>query len=221
MGSRDNVLALALVVTIHAGALAGMLWTRSPQPMLITMPTVQGVLVPAPPAEEIKAPPAPEPPKPLPVEQPKPKPEPKPKPKPKPKPRPPAPEAPPSERAVSAPPAEPAPSEPTPPALSGKEDELAAPVAPPRVDASQLNSPAPVYPHMSRRLREEGTVYLELMIEADGTVSDIRVKTSSGSRRLDASALAAVRKWRYIPAQRGGVPIAFRYVQPIEFFLNR
>lgn len=223
MGRFDSGVALLVVVVAHAGALGSVLWARAPQSMQITLPTVEGVLVPAPPAEEIKAPPTPEPPKPLPVEppKPKPKPQPKPKPKPRPDPLPPPPEGPPSERAVSAEEAsepEPPPAEPT---LSGSDEEFAAPVVPPRVDASQLSNPAPVYPPLSRRLREEGTVFLELMVEPDGSVSQVAVKTSSGFPRLDASALSAVKHWRYVPAKRGGVPIAFRYVQPIEFSLNR
>lgn len=213
MARFDSSMALLVVVAAHAGALGTVLWARSPEPLLITMPTVEGVLIPVPPAEEVKAPPAPEPPKPLPVEPPKPKP------KPKPTPAPPPPDGPPSERAVSAPAAEPeqAPQ----PSLSKDDDSLGAPVIPPRVDASQLNNPAPIYPPMSRRLREQGTVFLELLIQPDGTVSEITVRTSSGFARLDASALAAVKKWRYVPAKRAGVPIPFRYIQPIEFSLNR
>ncbi len=217
MARFDSGLALVAVVVAHAGALGAVLWARTPEPMVISMPTVEGVLIAAPPAEELKAPPAPEPPKPLPVEQPKPKP--KPKPQPTPKPLPPPPEGPPSENAVSAPAQDP---EPAPAAVAARDDDdLGAPVVPPRVDASQLNNPAPVYPTLSRRLREQGTVYLELLILPDGSVSEIKVKTSSGFGRLDASALDAVRRWRYVPAKRGGVAIPFRYVQPIEFSLSR
>lgn len=220
MARFDSGFALVVVVAVHAGVLGAVLWARAPAPIVISMPTVEGVLIEAPPAEELKAPPTPEPPKPLPVEQPKPKPKPKPKPQPKPKPLPPPPEGPPSEKAVSAPAPEPEPAAATP--LAAKEaDELAAPVEQPRVDASQSNNPAPVYPTLSRRLREQGTVYLELMILPDGSVSEISVKTSSGFGRLDAAALDAVRRWRYVPAKRGGVAIPFRYVQPIEFSLSR
>lgn len=220
MARFDSGLALAVVVVAHTGALGAMLWARTPEPMVISMPTVEGVLIEAPKAEELKAPPTPEPPKPLPVEQPKPKPKPQPKPQPKPKPLPPPPEGPPSEKAISAPAPEPEPA-PAAPVAAKEDDELAAPIEQPRIDASQLNNPAPVYPNLSRRLREQGTVYLELLILPDGTVSEIAVKTSSGYGRLDAAALEAVRKWRYVPAKRGGVAIPFRYVQPIEFSLSR
>ncbi|MFO7640677.1 MAG: energy transducer TonB [Candidatus Competibacteraceae bacterium] len=58
---------------------------------------------------------------------------------------------------------------------------------PPRVDASHLNNPAPVYPAPSRRLREEGRVLLDVYILPDGSVGQIRLRASSGFRRLDQS----------------------------------
>lgn len=153
------------------------------------------------------------PPEPTPPPPPEKKTEPKPTPKPPPK-------APPSERAVKAPepeppppiekPAEPKPAEPTPPAA----------VIPPRADAGQLSNPAPVYPSLSRRLREEGTVVLDILIKADGTVGEIKIKTSSGFKRLDDTAMKAVKHWRYQPATRAGQAIDFWYEQPVEFDLH-
>lgn len=98
--------------------------------------------------------------------------------------------------------------------------EAAAPVVPPRVDATAFNNPRPAYPSMSRRRGEEGTVLLELLVMPDGSVGDIRIKASSGHPRLDRSALEAVRRWRYTPAQQGGKPIEYRYLQPITFGLR-
>ena len=170
------------------------------------MPTIQGVLVMAEP--EQAPPPPPEPPPPPPEK----KPEPKPKPKPPPK-------APPSERAVKAP--EPAPPPPVEkPAESKPAEPTPAPIQPPRADAGQLNNPAPVYPNLSRRLREQGTVVLEILIKADGTVGNIKMKSSSGFKRLDESAIKAVKRWRYLPATQGGQKIDFWYEQPIEFNLH-
>lgn len=95
------------------------------------------------------------------------------------------------------------------------------PVAPPRSDASFLNNPAPRYPPESRRRREEGRVLLDVFILADGTVGEITLKRSSGYPRLDESALDAVRRWRYVPAKRGTVPIDYWHVQPLDFELTR
>ena len=87
---------------------------------------------------------------------------------------------------------------------------------PPRSDASALNNPAPEYPPRSRTFHEQGRVQLDVYILPDGTVGQIKLHTSSGYSRLDNSALDAVRRWHYIPAKRGDVPIPYWYVQPID-----
>jgi protein TonB len=201
-----SLCSLVLVVGVHVGVLAAVVMSPSnPAPVEIVQPTIQGVLVMA---EPEQAPPPPElPPPPPPPEK---KPEPKPKPKPLPK-------APPSERAVKAP--EP---EPPPPVEEPVEPRPAepAPVIPPRADAGQLSNPAPIYPNLSRRLREEGIVVLEILIKADGTVGEIRIKDSSGFKRLDDTAVKAVSHWRYQPATQGGKAIDYWYEQPVEFSLN-
>jgi len=139
---------------------------------------------------------------------------------PRPKPKP----VPPPEKAITPPPVAapvPAPAAAPVEVKPEKNDALAAPVMPPRVDASRLRNPAPVYPSASRRRGEEGTVLLELLVLADGSVTDVRVKKSSGHPRLDQSALNAVKRWRYTPATRAGVAIEYRYLQPIKFDLRQ
>lgn len=93
-------------------------------------------------------------------------------------------------------------------------------IIPPRSDASSLNNPQPVYPSMSRRLAEQGRVLLEVLILANGKVGDIKLKQSSGYKRLDDAAIQAVKQWQYQPAKRGSQAIDFWYVQPISFNLN-
>lgn len=204
-----SLISLLLVIGIHAGVLAAVILVRAdPKPVEIVMPTIQGVLVMAEPEEAPPPPPEPPPPPPPPEKKPEPKPAPKPPPK-----------APPSERAVKAPeppppppvqtPAEPRPAEPTP-----------APVLPPRAEAGQLSNPAPVYPNLSRRLREEGIVVLDILIKADGSVGEIKIKTSSGFKRLDDTAVKAVKQWRYQPATQGDKKIDYWYEQPVEFNLH-
>lgn len=94
-------------------------------------------------------------------------------------------------------------------------------VTPPRSDAAHLDNPRPVYPAVSRRLKEQGTVVLEVFILADGSVGDLRVKRSSGFPRLDEAALAAVRRWTYVPARRGSEPLALWHSQSLVFSLVR
>ena len=95
-----------------------------------------------------------------------------------------------------------------------------APVIPPRTDASHLNNPAPVYPPIARRMGEQGQVLLDVHILPDGSVGEVKLKRSSGFSRLDESAMQAVRRWRYVPARRGSEPIAYWYVQPVNFTLD-
>lgn len=196
--------SLLLVILAHIGLLAFVLYSPAqPIPVIIEPPTIQGVIVVSEPIKEPEKP----------VETPPPPPE-----KPVPKPKIPVPKAPPSERAVTQK------AEPTPMPMQESEkpaEPTPAPVIPPQADASQLNNPAPVYPQTSRRLKEEGVVLLEILVKADGTLGEMRLKKSSGYSRLDEAAQSAVKKWHFVPAKRGGEAIDYWYELPIEFSLNR
>jgi protein TonB len=75
---------------------------------------------------------------------------------------------------------------------------------------------------VARRLGKEGVVLLEVLVAADGSAADVRVVESSGFAPLDESAVATVRsRWRFVPARRGGEPIASRVTVPIRFRLDR
>jgi protein TonB len=96
-----------------------------------------------------------------------------------------------------------------------------APVSPPRFDAPSLNNPPTVYPNMSRRLREVGTVLFRVRVSSTGLPLEIQQTKSSGYARLDEAALAALRKWKFQPAMRGGEALEAWVVVPIEFSLTR
>lgn len=96
-----------------------------------------------------------------------------------------------------------------------------APVTPPVFDAAYLNNPAPVYPNMSRRLREVGTVQLRVRVSATGEPLDVELAKSSGYGRLDDSARTAVQKWKFQPAKRNGAAIEAWVIVPVEFSLTR
>lgn len=89
-----------------------------------------------------------------------------------------------------------------------------------RFDADYLHNPAPPYPPQSRRMSEEGKVILRVEVSAEGRAENIEVKTSSGSARLDESALRTVRSWRFIPAKRGETPVDSWVLVPIIFKLE-
>lgn len=105
---------------------------------------------------------------------------------------------------------------PTPVALTDTAND-ALPTIPAQVDPNYLHRPNPVYPAVSKRLRESGTVLLRVSLDAAGEVRDINVQTTSAYQRLDQAAMEAVRRWRFVPASRGQQPVASTVIVPIEF----
>lgn len=106
-----------------------------------------------------------------------------------------------------------------------KETAPPAPAAPatltqPRFDADYLSNPAPHYPPLSRRLGEEGKVVLRVHVEPGGRPSQIEIKSSSGSPRLDNAAQEAVSRWKFVPAKRGDEAVAAWVLVPIVFNLK-
>lgn len=95
-----------------------------------------------------------------------------------------------------------------------------ATVSQPRFDADYLSNPAPTYPPLSRRLGEEGKVVLRVHVEPNGRPSQIELKSTSGSPRLDQAAQDAVWRWKFVPARRGDEAIAAWVLVPIVFNLK-
>lgn len=97
----------------------------------------------------------------------------------------------------------------------------AEPVTPPRFDAAYLNNPPPIYPLASRRLHEQGTVLLRVRVSGEGAALEVLVEHPSGSPHLDEAAMAAVRRWRFVPAKRGNESVEAWVLVPVEFELDR
>lgn len=233
--SRAVLYGTALLVAMAAhGAVVALLW--SAQSALPSPPTVRVRLIerpaPAALATQTAAPTAPvaAAPEPPPMFEPKPKVRPKPKPVPKPEP---VSKPEPDPEPESGPQSE-APPRPEPAVRSGP---LAVPVSvlqetpgPALAPAQALpepelalhcpHRPPPRYPAMARRLGEEGVADLLVELSAAGRVTEVRVVESSGSARLDAAAVAAVRDWRCEPARVGGVAVAASARQRIRFSLR-
>ena len=78
----------------------------------------------------------------------------------------------------------------------------------PEIDPKYKRRFQPDYPPTSRRLGEEGSVVLQVLVGVDGEVKDGKVQTSSGFERLDDAALKhALRAWRFTPGTEDGVPV--------------
>jgi protein TonB len=64
----------------------------------------------------------------------------------------------------------------------------------------------PEYPVMSRRLEEEGSVRLQLLVSPEGRVVQSRIAKSSGHPRLDEATVAALSKCKFKPGTADGKP---------------
>jgi periplasmic protein TonB len=113
------------------------------------------------------------------------------------------------------------------PAVQPKEASVALPATPApvamaaaRFDADYLQNPAPAYPAMSRRLREEGKVLLLVRVTARGDAEQVQLKQGSGFSRLDEAAIKTVQQWRFVPARQGADAVAASVVVPIIFRLD-
>jgi TonB family protein len=87
-------------------------------------------------------------------------------------------------------------------------------------DAAYLNNKSPAYPSMSRSLKEEGLVLIEVDIDNLGKVENIKIHQSSGFERLDNAALKAVKNWQFVAAKKNNQFIASKVQVPINFILE-
>jgi TonB family protein len=94
----------------------------------------------------------------------------------------------------------------------------AAEVAPKVVPAEILSKPTPAYTDEARRLRVEGEVLLEVVLEASGHLKVVRVVRGLG-HGLDESAVRAAEQINFKPALRDGQPADSTAVLHIIFQL--
>jgi len=94
------------------------------------------------------------------------------------------------------------------------------PVSAPVFNADYLENPAPPYPGMSRRMREEGKVVLRVHVTPGGAADEVQVRTSSGFGRLDDAARDTVQRWKFVPAKRGAEAVPAWVLIPISFRLE-
>jgi len=118
---------------------------------------------------------------------------------------------------------------PTPPAAAAAPQASgAAPQEPPAhansiVSAGtleRLHYIAPEYPQRARATDTTGWVDLAFDVEADGSVTHVAVLGSDPKDMFDEAAVAAVRRWRYRPVQRDGLPVEQRAQLRIRFTLQ-
>lgn len=85
--------------------------------------------------------------------------------------------------------------------------------------AKLIRQVTPVYPTLAKQARVSGTVHLEAIIDRNGAIESLRVK--SGSGLLVRAAVDAVRQWLYRPTLLNGVPVEVLTEIEVNFRLSQ
>ena len=88
------------------------------------------------------------------------------------------------------------------------------------VNGGYVRLPKVMYPSISQDQGEEGTVKLSIIVEANGSVSEVKVTQSTGHQRLDAAAVRAAQGAGYRPKSVNGTPVRTRFNTSYTFALE-
>ena len=78
------------------------------------------------------------------------------------------------------------------------------------------------YPEAAKAAGAEGKAFVQFVVKADGSISDVQIMRSTGNESLDAEALRVVKampKWR--PAMNKGKAVNVKFVLPIVYKLPK
>jgi len=92
-------------------------------------------------------------------------------------------------------------------------------VVPARPDASYHNR-EPIYPPDAASRGERGVVSLLIHVSPAGLATAVEVTKSSGFVLLDRAARDAIETWHFLPAIRGGAPVAATMPLRVRFELD-
>lgn len=122
-------------------------------------------------------------------------------------------------------PSPPASIEPTTSGIPSSFPPLQRPMLPPAPSRQAvpfyLKNPPPEYPAAARRRGYEGTVMIEVLVDREGGVKDLRLFSSSGYDMLDRAAMRAVRGWVFEPATQGQEKVEMWVRVPLTFRLKQ
>lgn len=87
------------------------------------------------------------------------------------------------------------------------------------VNPIPVKTPPPEYPDTMKRQGISGVVAVSIVIDEKGAVVTATVAKSSQAE-FEYSAVEAVKKWKFKPAQKDGVPVKMKVTVPIRFNLE-
>jgi len=79
---------------------------------------------------------------------------------------------------------------------------------------------SPQYPRQAALDRIEGTVTMEFIVNADGTVRNVRIVSANPPGVFEQAAITAALKWKFKPKVVDGKPVEQKGVQPMVFKLE-
>jgi TonB family protein len=82
-----------------------------------------------------------------------------------------------------------------------------------------IYNPDPPTTPQARRAGLSGTVVFAIIVDSHGNVTDLKQVSPTLGMGLDESAAATVRKWKFKPAMRNGVPVPVRILVELSFRL--
>jgi protein TonB len=82
------------------------------------------------------------------------------------------------------------------------------------------SNPPPTYPRIARIRGYQGDVMLDVLVNKDGTVGDLKVIKSSGYPLLDRAAKSSVKNWLFEPGMVGNEKLKMWVRVPIRFELK-
>jgi TonB family protein len=95
--------------------------------------------------------------------------------------------------------------------------------ASPSVDIGYKDRNPPRYPAQAIKKGQQGTVILDVAVNATGDVTGVQVdqRGTDASAELQTAAIAAARQWKFTPGRRNGKPVGGMIQVPVNFSLSR
>ncbi|HPG31085.1 MAG TPA: energy transducer TonB [bacterium] len=84
-----------------------------------------------------------------------------------------------------------------------------------------LKKVEPAYPFIARELNKEGKVKLNFLANKNGNVEKIEIVNENPANIFSASAINALKKWKFIPGKIKGKPVDVKMTVEIKFELEK
>jgi TonB family protein len=81
-----------------------------------------------------------------------------------------------------------------------------------------ISQPDPFYSEAARQAKLQGVVVLKIVVDSNGKTKNIKVLRSLGGG-LDEEAIEAVKRWKFVPAKKNGVPVVVMVTVEVAFHL--